>query len=227
MIRLQTQELSTGYRSPKRHQPVIPLQSDLNLQVGSGQILGVTAPSGAGKSTLLATIAGLVPPVRGRIFVDAIDVTDLPVHQRRIAMVFQEPALFGHLDVLDNVAYGPRRQGLRKGAARKRASELLAWVGLQNLAHRSVRTLSGGQAQRVALVRALAADPAVLLLDEPFSALDAPLRQRLGDELAQIVRERGVAALHVTHDPDEALRICDVLLELNQPGEHSPPSQHG
>ncbi|MBU6277629.1 MAG: ABC transporter ATP-binding protein [Actinomycetales bacterium] len=233
MIRLQIQELSTGYRSPKGHQPVIPLQSDLNLQVGSGQILGVTAPSGAGKSTLLATIAGLVPPVRGRIFVDAIDVTDLPVHQRRIAMVFQEPALFGHLDVLDNVAYGPRRQGLRKGAARKRASELLAWVGLQHLAHRSVRTLSGGQAQRVALVRALAADPAVLLLDEPFSALDAPLRQRLGDELAQIVRERGVAALHVTHDPDEALRICDVLLELDQlneldqPGEHSPPSQHG
>lgn len=224
MIRLQTEDLTTGYRTRDRHQRVIPLQSDLNLQVRAGQILGVTAPSGAGKSTLLATIAGLLPAVRGRIFVDEVDVSDRPVHQRRIAMVFQEPALFGHLNVLDNVAYGPRRHGLRKVAARARAAELLAWVGLADLAERSVQTLSGGQAQRVALVRALASDPAVLLLDEPFSALDAPLRQRLGDELAQIVRERSVAALHVTHDPQEALRICDVILEL---GEHSPPSQQG
>ncbi len=224
MIRLQTQGLTTGYRAADRHQRLIRLQSDLELQVGAGQILGVTAPSGAGKSTLLATIAGLVPPVSGSVLVDGVDVTDRPVHQRRIAMVFQEPALFGHLDVLDNVAYGPRRHGLRKAAARVRAMDLLNWVGLADLAHRSVRTLSGGQAQRVALVRALAADPAVLLLDEPFSALDAPLRQRLGDELAQIVHARGVAALHVTHDPDEALRICDGVLEL---GTHSPPSQQG
>ena len=224
MIRLQTQSLATGYRETDRHRRLVPLQSDLDLQVRAGQILGVTAPSGAGKSTLLATIAGLVPPISGRVLVDEVDVTDLPVHQRRIAMVFQEPALFGHLNVLDNVAYGPRRHGLRKALARARARELLAWVGLGDLAERSVRTLSGGQAQRVALVRALAAHPAVLLLDEPFSALDAPLRQRLGDELAQIVRERGVAALHVTHDPDEALRICDGVLQL---GEHSPPSQQG
>lgn len=224
MIRLQTQSLATGYRETDRHRRLVPLQSDLDLQVRAGQILGVTAPSGAGKSTLLATLAGLVPPISGRVLVDEVDVTDLPVHQRRIAMVFQEPALFGHLNVLDNVAYGPRRHGLRKALARARARELLAWVGLGDLAERSVRTLSGGQAQRVALVRALAAHPAVLLLDEPFSALDAPLRQRLGDELAQIVRERGVAALHVTHDPDEALRICDGVLQL---GEHSPPSQQG
>jgi ABC-type sulfate/molybdate transport systems ATPase subunit len=224
MIRLQTEDLTTGYRTPDRHQRLIPLQTGLNLQVRAGQILGVTAPSGAGKSTLLATIAGLLPVVSGRIFVDEVDVTDRPVHQRRIAMVFQEPALFGHLSVLDNVAYGPRRHGLHKAAARAHAAELLAWVGLANLAERSVHTLSGGQAQRVALVRALASDPAVLLLDEPFSALDAPLRQRLGDELAQIVRDRSVAALHVTHDPQEALRICEVTLEL---GAHSPPSQQG
>lgn len=224
MIRLQTVDLATGYRTADRHQNLIPLQSGLDLQVEAGQILGVTAPSGAGKSTLLATIAGLVPPIAGRVLVDGVDVTDLPVHQRRIAMVFQEPALFGHLDVQDNVAYGLRRHGMRRAPARAGARELLAWVGLADLAGRSVRTLSGGQAQRVALVRALAADPAVLALDEPFSALDAPLRQRLGDELAQIVRERGVAAIHVTHDPDEALRICDGVLQL---GEHSPPSQQG
>ena len=224
MIRLQTHDLATGYRTADRHQTLVPLQSGLSLQVDAGQILGVTGPSGEGKSTLLATIAGLVPPVSGRVHVDGVDVTDLPVHKRGIAMVFQEPALFGNLNVLDNVAYGPRRHGLGKVAARERARDLLAWVGLADLAQRSVQTLSGGQAQRVALVRALAADPAVLLLDEPFSALDAPLRQRLGDELAQIVQERSVAALHVTHDPAEAVRICDVLLEL---GAHSPPSQHG
>jgi thiamine transport system ATP-binding protein len=186
----------------------------VDLDVAPREIVAVVGASGVGKSTLLATIAGILPPVGGRVRVDGIDVTDRPIHERGIGLVFQEPLLFPHLDARDNVAYGLRRLGLPRSVARAQAEDLLAWVGLAGLERRPVSTLSGGQAQRVALARAVAPEPAVLLLDEPFSALDGDLRERLATEVAALLRERGTAALHVTHDQGEAAAVADRILRI-------------
>jgi thiamine transport system ATP-binding protein len=191
-----------------------PLLPALDLDVAPREIVAVVGASGAGKSTLLATIAGILPPMGGRVRVDGTDVTDRPIHERGIGLVFQEPLLFPHLDARDNVAYGLRRRGRSRAEARAAAADLLAWVGLAGLERRAVTTLSGGQAQRVALARALAPEPAVLLLDEPFSALDADLRERLAAEVAALLRERGTAALHVTHDQREAVAMGDRILRI-------------
>jgi len=129
-------------------------------------------------------------------------------------MVFQEPLLFPNYDVARNIGYGLERQGVSRRDARLRAQELLDWVGLRDFGPRSVDELSGGQAQRVALVRALAPNPALLLLDEPFSALDVDLRQRLAAEVSELLRSRGVAAVHVTHDPAEARAMADHVLNF-------------
>lgn len=205
--RLRATGLAVGYGHP-------PIRSGLELAVPAGQILAVLGPSGSGKSTLLSTLAGVTPALEGRIEVDGIDVTDLPIHERRIGMIFQEPLLFPHLDVIDNVAYGLRRQGQSRATARAQAHDLLGWIGLSGYGHRPVSELSGGQAQRVALARAIAPRPAVLLLDEPFSALDRDLRARLSSEVVELVRDQQVAAVHVTHDPDEAEAMSDSVLRL-------------
>lgn len=186
----------------------------LSLHVEPGTITAILGPSGCGKSTLLATVAGIRPAISGRVLVDDVDVTQVPAHERTVGMVFQEPLLFPNLDVARNVAYGLERQRLSRTEARSRADELLAWVGLEGFGSRKVDELSGGQAQRVALVRALAPNPALLLLDEPFSALDVDLRQRLAGEVADLLRSRGVAAVHVTHDPLEAKAIADQLVRF-------------
>jgi ABC-type Fe3+/spermidine/putrescine transport system ATPase subunit len=204
--RLRVSDLAIGYREP--------LHAHLTFHVGAGDVLGIVGPSGCGKSTLLATIAGLIEPLHGQIAIDGTDVTTSAAHTRRCPMVFQDPLLFTNLNVLDNVAYGARRHGASRAVARERAAELLQWVGLSSELRTRVDTLSGGQAQRVSLARALAAEPVVLLLDEPFSALDAPLRRRLADDVRQIVATRGLAAVHVTHDRDEADRMCTEILEL-------------
>ncbi len=205
--RLETVGLAVGYGSAV-------LATGIDVTVAPAEIIAILGPSGSGKSTLLSTIAGVVPAIGGRVLVDALDVTDLPIHRRGIGLIFQEPLLFPHLDVIDNVAYGLRRQRLPREAARTRATELLDWLGLDGYARRSVEELSGGQAQRVALARALAPRPAVLLLDEPFSALDRELRQRLAVEVATMLRHEGVAAIHVTHDPDEAAAMADRTLAM-------------
>lgn len=181
-----------------------PLHVPFTFCVTPGTVMAVVGPSGCGKSTLLSTLAGVIPTLGGRIQIDDRDITHLPTHERRIGMVFQEPLLFPHLVVRDNVAYGPRRAGVSRDQARAKADELLAWVGLEGLGDRDVTRLSGGQAQRVSLARALAAEPAVLCLDEPFSALDAPLRARLAQDVLAIVARAQIPAVHVTHDPDEA-----------------------
>ena len=185
-----------------------PLRAPLTFTVAPGTVMAVVGPSGCGKSTLLATLAGVIPALGGSIQIDDRDITTLPTHERRIAMVFQEPLLFPHLNVRDNVAYGPRRRGLPRNQARAKAEELLAWVGLEGLGDRDVTQLSGGQAQRVSLARALAADPVALCLDEPFSALDAPLRARLARDVLDIVARAGIPAIHVTHDPEEAATMA-------------------
>ena len=186
----------------------------IDLHIASGCITAVLGASGSGKSTLLQTIAGVVPALAGRVLVDDRDITELPMHERGVGLVFQEPLLFTHLNVVDNVAYGLRRHGLTRAQARTEAADLLAWVGLAGYEHRPVRELSGGQAQRVALARALAPSPRVMLLDEPFSALDVELRTRLAAEVPALLRERGCAACYVTHDPGEAEAIADEVVRL-------------
>lgn len=187
----------------------------IDLDVDAGEVIALLGPSGSGKSTLLATIAGLREPLSGRILIDGVDVTTTATHARGVGLVFQEPLLFPHLDVRDNIAYGLRRHGMDRNAARLRAAELLVWMGLAGYEHRRVDALSGGQAQRVALGRALAPEPAVMLLDEPFSALDVDLRRRLATEVSALLRERACATLHVTHDPDEAAAIADRVVRLS------------
>ena len=205
--RLETRELALGYDGAT-------FATGIDLVLAPAEIVAILGPSGSGKSTLLSTIAGVVPEAGGRVLVDGVDVTDLPIHRRGIGMIFQEPLLFPHLSVADNVAYGLRRQGRSRDSARDRATDLLDWLGLQGYGDRRVDELSGGQAQRVALARALAPQPAVLLLDEPFSALDLDLRQRLAVDVAAMLRHEGVAALHVTHDRGEAETVSDRVVAL-------------
>lgn len=188
------------------------LQAD--LVVPQGSIVAILGPSGCGKSTLLASILGSVPLLGGSVRVNGVDVTALPIHQRKVGMVFQDPLLFTHLTVGRNVMYGLRRAGMPADQARERSSELLAWVGLERFEERSPLELSGGQAQRVALARALAPKPALLLLDEPYSALDAELRSRLAGEVAELLREEAVTAIHVTHDQSEARSITDTVYRI-------------
>ena len=184
---------------------------DLSLHVNKGGLGCLLGPSGCGKTTTLRAIAGFEPVVAG-----AIEIAGTPVstpgrtvapERRRVGMVFQDNALFPHLNVEGNIAFGLR--GVAAAARRERVDEMLDVVGLQGLARRYVHELSGGQQQRVALARALAPRPDVVLLDEPFSSLDADLRERLAREVRQILHERGITALLVTHDQNEAFALAD------------------
>ena len=205
--RLETRDLALGYEGQV-------FARGIDLRLAPAEIVAVLGPSGSGKSTLLGTIAGVVPAAGGTVLVDGRDVTHEPIHRRGIGLIFQEPLLFPHLSVSENVAYGLRRHGMTRSDARVRAEELLAWVDLTGYGDRRPDELSGGQAQRVALARALAPGPAVLLLDEPFSALDLDLRQRLAADVARALREAGVAAVHVTHDPQEAAAVAERVVTL-------------
>ena len=209
--RLAVEDLALGYEGEV-------FMRGIALSVDASEIVAILGPSGSGKSTLLGEIAGVVPTPAGRVVVDGVDVTDAPIHTRGVGLIFQEPLLFPHLDVGGNIAYGLRRHGWTKAAAATRASELLSWLGLDGYERRRVSELSGGQAQRVALARALAPEPAVLCLDEPFSALDTDLRRRLVADVSAMLREAGVAAIHVTHDEQEAAAIADRVIELSSLG---------
>ena len=180
------------------------LADKLSLSVSRGEIVALLGASGAGKSTLLKIVAGLEPADAGQVFFDQQDITPLPPEKRHFALMFQDFALFPHLNVLDNVAFGLIEQKLSKKAAREQAFAMLERFNLASHAADKVTTLSGGEQQRVALARALITQPKVLLLDEPFSALDAALRQSLRDEFKQHIRSMGIATLMVTHDEAEA-----------------------
>ncbi len=182
----------------------VPLQDPISIQVAPGEILAVLGPSGCGKSTLLSTIAGVIPQLGGSINIDGRIVDHTPINERRIGIVFQEPLLFPHLSLIDNIAYGLRASGMARNESRHRASELLEWVGLNSIKNQRAWEISGGQAGRVALARALAPEPAALLFDEPYSALDSITRFRIAQEVAELLRERKIPAIHVTHDPLEA-----------------------
>lgn len=182
---------------------------DISLQVGSGELVAVIGPSGSGKSTLLKLVSGLTTGHSGSILLDGQDLTHLPVHKRNMGMVFQSYALFPHLTVAQNVAYGLKLRKVGKSERMARATELLKLVGLEGYDARNVAKLSGGQQQRVALARALAIDPKALLLDEPLSALDASIRGQLRDQIKAIQRRFNATTLLVTHDQEEALTMAD------------------
>lgn len=192
-----------------------PALTDVNLALDAGQVLAVLGPSGSGKSTLLRVIAGLQRPDAGRVLIDGRDVTEVPTHRRGAALMFQDGQLFSHLDVAANIAYPLRRRRWRSPRISRRVSELLEIVGLPGVQDRRPATLSGGQQQRVALARALAAEPGLLLLDEPLSALDRSLRDRLGADLRGILTATGTTALMVTHDHDEAFTLADRMAVLD------------
>ena len=174
------------------------------LTVQPGQTVAILGPSGSGKSTLLKIVAGLEPPDAGAVLLDGQDITQRPPEQRHFALMFQDFALFPHLNVQDNVAFGLVEQRMPRAAARVQAQAMLARFGMQAFATARVWQLSGGEQQRVALARALITRPRVLLLDEPFSALDAALRIQLREEFRSHIAESQMAVLWVTHDEAEA-----------------------
>ncbi|MFZ1993982.1 MAG: ABC transporter ATP-binding protein [Solirubrobacteraceae bacterium] len=181
----------------------------IDASINAGEFFSLLGPSGCGKTTTLRMIAGFVRPTAGEILLDGVDVAQVPPHRRNVHTVFQNYALFPHLDVFDNVAFGLRRQKVAKADVRRRVEEALVLVELGGLAGRRPQQLSGGQQQRVALARALVLRPAVLLLDEPLGALDAKIRKQLRLELKALQEEVGITFVFVTHDQEEALSMSD------------------
>jgi sulfate transport system ATP-binding protein len=189
--------------------------TDVSVDIPSGRLTALLGPSGGGKSTLLRIIAGLERPDAGRVLVDGDDVTDVPVRRRGVGFVFQHYAAFTHLSVRENVAFGLKVARRPKKEIRERVDELLDLVQLSGLAHRYPSELSGGQRQRMALARALAVRPSILLLDEPFGALDAKVRQELRAWLRRLHDEVGATTVLVTHDQEEAMELADDIVLIN------------
>jgi len=191
----------------------------INLDIGSGELVALLGPSGSGKTTLLRIIAGLERPDAGTVHFHGADTTDADVRDRGVGFVFQHYALFAHMTIFENVAFGlrvrPRETRLDAATIDRKVKELLALVQLEGLAERFPHQLSGGQRQRIALARALAVEPQVLLLDEPFGALDAKVRKELRRWLRRLHDELHVTSLFVTHDQDEALELADRVVIMN------------
>lgn len=187
----------------------------LSLAVRKGELVSLLGPSGCGKTTTLNLIAGFLDPDEGEIVIDGIPVQGLPPYRRNLGMVFQNFALFPHLTVFDNVAFGLRMRRVPRGESAQRVREALALVELTGFEQRYRSELSGGQCQRVALARALVVRPTALLLDEPFSSLDAGLREQLRGEVREIQRRVGITTLFVTHDQSEALAMSDHIVVMN------------
>jgi len=183
--------------------------SEVSFTVEEREIHGLLGPSGCGKTTLLRLIAGLEMPDGGQILLQGRDITRMPPHRRGFGLMFQEYALFPHRNVAGNVAFGLQMAGLKRGTIQARVAETLELVGLEGFDQRDVSQLSGGERQRVALARSLAPEPRLLMLDEPLGALDRSLRERLMDELPEILHEAGVTVITVTHDQEEAFAISD------------------
>ncbi|RPE45423.1 putative spermidine/putrescine transport system ATP-binding protein [Streptomyces sp. Ag109_O5-1] len=197
------------FRSLRREFGATVALDGLDLTVRPGEFLALLGPSGCGKTTALRMLAGFEHPDSGAVLVDGEDVTHVPAHRRDAGMVFQSYSLFPHLNAVDNVAFGLRMRKVRTAERRSRAAELLDLVGLGDKGERFPHQLSGGQQQRIALARALALRPRVLLLDEPLSALDAKVRLSLREEIRRLQQELGITTLFVTHDQEEALSIAD------------------
>src|ERR1700742_4753171 len=189
---------------------------NISLTIGSGQFVTLLGPSGCGKSTTLRIIAGLMKPTSGSVLFAGRDVTSANAADRNIGMVFQSLALFPHMTVAENVAFGLKMRGAASAAIEKRVKRMLEMVRLDQLADRYPSQMSGGQQQRVALARAIAVEPSILILDEPFGALDRKLREAMQVELHQLTREMKITSLFVTHDQEEALMLSDSIAVMNK-----------
>ena len=188
---------------------------DIDLELQKGQLISLLGPSGCGKSTTLQLITGLLDNDEGHIIIDGQDITQLKVNERKIAMVFQDYALYPHLNVEKNIAYPLKIKKVKRNIRKDRVKELLKLVDLLGFENRKIESLSGGERQRVALARALAYEPKLLLLDEPLSALDAKMRNYLRDEIRRIQQALKITMIYVTHDQSEALSISDSIVLMN------------
>jgi putative spermidine/putrescine transport system ATP-binding protein len=188
----------------------------INLEIQPGELVALLGPSGCGKTTLLRAIAGFIKPSSGHILIDGQRVEHVPTNKRGVGVVFQNYALFPHMTVQDNIAYGLRAQGFNSALANAKVEEMLALVKLSQMRDRFPSQLSGGQQQRVALARALAVEPRILLLDESFSALDKNLRLDMQIEVKRLVKQQGITTIFVTHDQEEALSMADRIAVMSQ-----------
>lgn len=201
--------IAVSIRGLKKTYANLDAVKNLSIDIGDGEFFSILGPSGCGKTTTLKCVGGFIKPTAGSIFIHGEEVQHLPPYRRNVNTVFQNYALFPHLTVIDNVAFGLKMQGVAKKERRSRAAEALESVQLLEMAERNVTQLSGGQQQRVALARALVNRPAVLLLDEPLGALDLKLRKDMQAELKEIQRNTGLCFIYVTHDQEEALTMSD------------------
>ena len=187
----------------------------INLDIHENEFLTLLGPSGCGKTTTLRIIGGFEKPDSGKVFFDGADITNVPANKRNLNTVFQQYALFGHLNVMDNIGFGLNLKKVDKSVIEQKVKRMLKMVGLEGFEKRDVTLLSGGQQQRVAIARALVNEPKVLLLDEPLGALDAKIRKQMQIELKKIQREVGITFIYVTHDQEEALSMSDTVVVMN------------
>ncbi|MEJ1156885.1 ABC transporter ATP-binding protein [Prosthecomicrobium sp. N25] len=216
MTRASRQAGGVEFRKVSRHYGSVVAVNEVSFTVEPGTLVTLLGPSGCGKTTTLRMIAGLESATAGTILIGGKDVTLLPATDRNVTMVFQSYALFPHMSVLDNVAFGLRMSGVARAEREARASEGLALVGLAGYERRLPSELSGGQQQRVAVARALVLEPEVLLFDEPLSNLDAKLRRRMRDDIRDLQQKLGLTSVYVTHDQEEALAVSDKIIVMNR-----------
>jgi len=209
-------ELHGVVKEFRSHGEVVTAVRDVDIAIAEGEFFSLLGPSGCGKTTTMRMVAGFEEPTAGTVYLHGTDVTNVPPHKRDVNMVFQSYALFPHMTVFDNVAFGLRRKNTPKKEVTDRVTDILGVVGLDGYAKRRPRQLSGGQQQRVALARALVNRPRALLLDEPLGALDLKLRQAMQIELKRIQREVGITFVYVTHDQGEALTMSDRIAVMNE-----------
>lgn len=210
MAFMHLDEINVSYDGKKN------ILEKLNLEVKEGELVSLLGPSGCGKTTTLRVIAGFIPPAGGKFMLDGEDLTKVPVHKRNFGLVFQSYALFPHLSVYDNVAFGLKLRKVSKEEIDKRVKEVLEVCGLTEFANRFPKQMSGGQRQRVALARALVIRPKLLLLDEPLSNLDAKLRVNMRVEIKRLQKKLGITTIFVTHDQEECFSISDKVAVMNK-----------
>ena len=210
MAFVELRNITAGYNTGE------PILHNFDLSVERGELLSLLGPSGCGKTTTLRTIAGFIPAQKGQLTVNGVNCTRLPPNKRNMGLVFQNYALFPHLSVFENVAYGLKRRRVPRSDIGRRVNEALAMVSLTDYENRMPAQLSGGQRQRVALARAVVIEPELLLLDEPLSNLDAKLRDEMRAELGRLHKRLGITMIYVTHDQVEALSLSSRIVIMNQ-----------